>query len=391
MAPGHAHPFFSALLIAVLLLFAGIPSSGGQTTTPIAAARPERPTVTCTACLVLDDTGRVLFGRKIHHSLPNASTTKMVTALLVMRDAQLDDVVTVSGEAAGVGEGGLDLAAGESYIVEDLLHALLMSSSNDAAVALAEHVSGSEDAFVTEMNSFVTGLGLEDTSFQTAHGLDTPGHHASASDLAAIGGELLQDATLARIVATDGYSITPVGTEREIPVDNRNLLIGTYQGAIGIKTGFTDDAGNVLVAAAVYRGRTLISVVMHSEDSFEDSEELLDFGFARLARGILVKAGTPVAGLVYDPAGAVSVLATDTVRDLYRPEDVEILFEPEEDVRLPLNAGETIGTIKVLGAGLLLAEMPAVTATTVEASSSSPAGSMMSGVLSFVASLFGRG
>ena len=174
----------TASLCVVLLLI-------GSGAAARAAAGP--PQVTCEACLVVDENGRALFQRAAATLLPNASTTKMTTALVVVSRAELDDVVVVSDRAAGTGGGGLDLAPGSRYVVRSLLFALLLTSSNDAAVALAEHVGGSEAAFVAAMNRYVAELGARDTNYVTAHGLDTPGHGSSARDLALIATELLDD------------------------------------------------------------------------------------------------------------------------------------------------------------------------------------------------------
>ncbi|MGH2820092.1 MAG: D-alanyl-D-alanine carboxypeptidase family protein, partial [Actinomycetota bacterium] len=241
-----------------------------------------RPAVSCEACLVVDDRGRVLWSRHPRRRLPNASTTKMATALVVLRDADPSEVVTVSGAAAATGGGGLDLEPGETYTVEALLEAMLLTSSNDAAVALAEHVTGSAGAFVEDMNVLAGRLGARDTHFVTPHGLDVAGHHSSAADLALIARRLLADDLLAEIVATAGTSIE--GPRGLIPLENRNPLLEGYGGALGVKTGYTALAGNVLVAAARRGGRTVTTVAMDSIDAAEDSRALLDHGFARLRR-----------------------------------------------------------------------------------------------------------
>ena len=246
-----------------------------------ASARPRPPDVTCEACVVVDETGRTLWARAQHAPRPNASTTKMVTALVTVRSVGLDEKVTVSPVAAATGGGGVDLVAGERYTVEALLHALLMTSSNDAAVALAEHVAGSEGAFVDQMNDLLEDLGAHDTAFVTSHGLDAPGHVASAIDLAIIGLEVLEEPPLARIVATAETTIQ--GGSRPVRLENTNPLLETYSGAVGIKTGMTSLAGEVLVAAARRDGFLVVAVAMGSTDVAADGRALLDFGFDAMA------------------------------------------------------------------------------------------------------------
>ncbi len=342
-----------------------------------APAVAKKPNLTCTACLLLTDDGTVLFSRKVDEALPNASTTKMVTALLVREKLSLEQEITVSEAAAGVGEGGQDLIPGDTFSTEELLYTLLLTSSNDAAVALAEAASGSEAAFVEEMNSYMDEIGAPSSHFVTPHGLDRPGHEASASDLAVIAQVLLADPLLARIVRTASTTIQSQAGPLEL--ENRNLLLNTYRGAIGVKTGFTDDAGNVLVSAAERRGVRLIAVVMHSEDSFIDSRALLNHGWEKLRRTVLVAAGDPVGAVVFDPAGGVAIEAAETVRGVGHPEDVRLLFDEGDEVGT--------GQVHVLVAGHLVATVPA--------SMSAPeaedrAGGFFAGLLHFAAQVTGR-
>jgi serine-type D-Ala-D-Ala carboxypeptidase (penicillin-binding protein 5/6) len=309
------------------------------------AAAQEDPTgVTCTACLVVDDTGHVLFARNASTMLPNASTTKMTTALLVVAEADPAEDVVVSASAAATGGGGLDLHAGEIFSVEALLYALLLDSSNDAAVALAEHVAGSQGAFVDEMNDLAAELGATDTNYVTAHGLDMPGHGSSARDLALIAGELLDDPLLADIVATTDAQIDgPAGL---IPIENRNVLLEGYAGLTGVKTGFTAGAGNVLVAAAERDGRTLISVAMDSVDAFADSRVLLDHGWDQLARTVLLPRGKRVAALVFDQ-GSTDVVAADPVRDAIDPTQIDFTFHQDSALPMPVSPGDVVGRVVV--------------------------------------------
>lgn len=313
------------------------------------AAAPERPQVTCRACFLIDDTGRVLFARAADDELANASTTKMVTALVVSRAPGLKDETTISRRAAATGEGGFDLQPGQSYAVSDLLYALLLSSSNDAAVALAEHVAGSEAAFVIKMNRLGDELGLDHTNFVTPHGLDRRGHYSSAGDLASIAVAVLRDRQLAEIVGTRRTTVSTEGGPSAI--QNTNPLLKGYRGAVGVKTGMTDEAGNVLVAAAVRHDRRLVAVAMHSKDAGRDATRLLDFGFAVLRRTVLVKPGTLVGHVVFDPGGSVGAATPRPIRGLARPGEVDLVFEPGVRLELPVEEGEVVGSVTVVAAG----------------------------------------
>lgn len=312
----------------------------------------------CEACLVVADTGDVLFKRNAHAELPNASTTKMMTALLTVR-AEVGGDVRISEAAASAGGGGLDLKPGELWSVESLLTALLLSSSNDAATALAEHVSGSEKDFVAAMNAEARQMKLRHTAFVTAHGLDVEGHYSSASDLAVIAQELLEQPTLRSIVGRSEARID--GPDGTVTLENSNLLLESYQGAVGIKTGYTQGAGNALVSAAVRADRTIIGVVLRSADSFADSRALLDYGFAKLRRTVLLKRGTEVGTVVLDPAGSIRASAARTVRGLEAADTIEVSFAPARTYDLPLEPTDVVGAIVVRSDGRVVDQVPAVT------------------------------
>lgn len=351
--------------------------------TPAGAA----PEVSCAACIVVDDTGRTLFARSANVMRANASTTKMTTALVTLRAVDPDDPVIVSAGAAATPGGGLALEAGEVLSVEALLHALLLTSSNDAAVALAEHVSGSEEAFVERMNAYARSIGAAATNYVTAHGLDMPGHGSSARDLATIAAALLEVPLLARIVARTEASIeTPAGTAL---LENRNVLLEGYQGATGVKTGFTADAGHVLVASAERDGRRLIAVAMGSVDATADAAALLDHGWAQLERTMLLEPGIAVGALVFEH-GSTEVRAARGVRGSDSPDEVAVQFVPDATIRIPVSPGEVVGQVTVSTAGGLLSTVDAVATSGIEPEATSWVSEAFAGLLRAAGSLVGE-
>jgi D-alanyl-D-alanine carboxypeptidase (penicillin-binding protein 5/6) len=335
----------------------------------------------------VDDTRRVLYEKNAGAVRANASTTKMATALVVASEVPPDDRVLVSATAATIGGGGLDLHAGEVFSVEALLHALLLTSSNEAAVALAEHVSGSERAFVDMMNEYSRSIGALDTHFVTAHGLDMPGHGSSARDLATIAAELLDVERLARIVARTEVAIdAPSGRTL---LENRNLLLESYPGATGVKTGFTADAGNVLVASAERAGRRVIAVAMDSVDATADAIALLDLGWLLLERTVLLARGAQVGALVFEQ-GSTEVRAASRVRGSLRPADVAIEFIPDPNVRMPVYRGEIVGRVIVISNGRQVTSVDAVAADAIQPSEASWASDVFAGLLRAVGSLVGE-
>ena len=313
-------------------------------TQPLEALAPlSPPEVTAEAWLLWDDTfQRELGSLQANEARAMASTTKMMTALVALENSNLDDEVIVSEDAAAIGESEIDLVPGETWRMEDLLRALLLRSANDAAVAIAEHVGGSVPGFVRLMNETAVELGLADSHFMNPHGLDQEGHFSSARDLlntALIG---MEDPLFAEIVGTRSSTFpgTPDGEERV--ASTTNALLSTFEGAIGVKTGFTDDAGLTMVAAAERDGRRLYAIVMGSSDHFADAAALLRYGFN--AFGLLnVVAGGQILAEQRGPDGTTDVAATDDVEFFASSEqadDVDLIIEYDE-------AGEAVVIVEV--------------------------------------------
>lgn len=262
--------------IAGLALVALVPPPGGF---PPSAPAPELPQLTAQAWVLYDATNDVVLAEQdARDARPMASVTKVMTALVVRDEAQLDQRTRISETAAAIGESEIGLAPGEVWEVEELLEAMLIRSGNDAAVALAELVGGSVAGFADLMNAKAEDLGLEASHFVNPHGLDDPDHYASAMDLVVLADALLEDPILSRIVRTRliRFKPDPLGVERK--AKNTNRLLGVFPGVVGMKTGFTGRAGRVLISVLERNDRTFIGVVMASEDHFADSRELLEYG-----------------------------------------------------------------------------------------------------------------
>jgi D-alanyl-D-alanine carboxypeptidase (penicillin-binding protein 5/6) len=369
------------LRVVLSLILVAVPSLPR----PVAGAQAPSVEVSCRACLIVDGDGTTIWARRAEEPVAVASATKMVTALVVRARADLADEVEVSATAAAIPGGRLSLVAGESFSVAELLYGMLMNSSNDAAVALAEHVAGSEQAFVDEMNLMAQELGAGDSHFVTAHGLDRPGHLSTARDLALFATEVLADPFLAEIVGTFRFEIE--GSLRTVELENTNVLLESYPGMIGVKTGFTSDAGNVLVAAAERRGRRIITVALGSVDHFADTVALLDHGFAVLRETVLLQRGTPVASLVVAGGGAGAIVAGRSVRGLDDPATVAIDYRPDPGAAPPFEAGQVVGRVVVTSRGRVLARVTAVTESPVEAAQDGGVAGLLAGVIGAVGRL----
>lgn len=246
------------------------------------AAEPEDPPlITAYAAAVVEaPCGATLYGLNETLRLAPASLVKMMTAIVALEHAQPDEIVKIETDAAALSLAAdataMGLRPGDRLPLIDLFYGLLLRSGHDAALVIADHVAGGEAAFVSLMNEKAAALGLRDTNFANVSGLDHPDQWVSSLDAALIGAELLKEPLLAEAVAAGEYQ--PAWTRG--PMENLNLLLGNYPGAIGVKTGFTDAAGHTIVAAADRNGRRLIASVLHSEDLYVDVAALLDWAFA---------------------------------------------------------------------------------------------------------------
>ena len=245
-----------------------------------AASGPGRTVGARYAILVDAASGTVLWGRRSRASAPPASLTKMLTALAVRASLEQDGLTTASRVSARQPARRLALRRGQRLTVEQALKALMIVSANDVAVMLAEAAGGSVARFSRAMDAESELLGLRASSWRNPNGLDAPGHRSTAFDLAILSRAVLRDRWLARVVRMRKAAFTAPSGRRHTLIARSRFLRG-YRGAVGIKTGFTDDAGHCLAAAATRGGRTLIAVVLHSPDNAADAGRMLDWGFGR--------------------------------------------------------------------------------------------------------------
>lgn len=241
------------------------------------------------AVVVEASTGRVLYQNNAYSVMPMASTTKILTAITVIRHVAADKVVAVDKRAVGVEGSSIYLREGEQWRVEDLLYGLMLRSGNDAAVQLAITTAGSVEAFAALMNDTAAMSGAYHSHFVNPHGLHHPDHYTTAYDLACITAYAMRDPLFARIVATKSHTFR-VGQETRVFV-NKNKMLSGYEGAVGVKTGYTTVAGRCLVAAATREGMTLISVVLNEYDMWYRSADLLDAAFAQYTLAPVWQAG----------------------------------------------------------------------------------------------------
>lgn len=325
------------------------------------------------SALLMDvTTGTVLYEQNSHDALPPASVTKVMTMLLIMEaidsgKISWDDTVTASEEAAAKGGSQIYLKAGETMSVSDMVKSIAVSSANDCACAMAEHLAGSEGAFVQQMNQRAEELGMEDTNFVNCTGLDDSEdakvHLTSAHDIATMSAELLKNHPDIQKFTTIWMDTVRGGT---FGLSNTNKLVRFYNGATGLKTGFTSGAGYCLSASAEREGLSLVAVVMGAETSqnrFAACKQLLDYGFANYAlvqpeipdsQTVPVKLGTEAAVKAV-PSGPDAVLI-----DKGQKSSVTTETELLPEIAAPVSQGQRLGTLTVKAGEQILAQIPLV-------------------------------
>jgi D-alanyl-D-alanine carboxypeptidase (penicillin-binding protein 5/6) len=348
-----------------------VPPSGSPSPFPTVLETPKPaptpPRVTAGSAILQDlSTGQVLYAKADGRRRPIASVTKIMTALLALEEVDPSVRATVSANAASQLGAELGLTVGERLSVRNLLYASMLQSSNDAAVALAERVAGTESAFVSAMNARVGEMGLRDTLFLGPTGLDDGGY-STAREVAAITRAAYGWPLFAKIARTRFRSIpAPSGPDRRI--QNRNVLLWLYSPTIGVKTGFTSAAGHCLVAAARFETTELLAVVLGApEDAFSDGAALLDYGFRRFRRVTFLDRGESLGTLSVEGASVEAVAAEELVR-LVREDHVDTIeyeLRPAEDLRLPILAGQKVGREVVFVNGKRVAGVDAVAAAPV--------------------------
>ena len=333
-------------------------------------------TLTSHAALLMEKTtGQILYAQNEHEALPPASVTKIMTVLLTMEAIDsgriaLADVVTVSAYAAGMGGSQVFLAEGEQITVDDLLKGVCVSSGNDAAVALAEHVAGVTELFVEQMNNRARELGMNDTHVDNCTGLTAEGHVTSAHDIALMSRELLLHHPEVRNYTTIWMDTLRNGT---FGLSNTNTLIRFYDGATGLKTGFTREAGYCISATAERDGMELIAVIMKgntSDSRNADAKTLLNYGFSTYALvNIQPEEPLPVLPVVLGTADTVSAVLPEEGRTLLLEKSqtggLTQTVELPETVTAPVCAGDRLGTLTVSREGTVALAIPIVAGETV--------------------------
>ena len=352
--------------LGVAMALAGALAGAQAATGEASGATPARSLHAASAIVIDASSGDVLFRRNAGRRRAIASTTKLMTALVVLSRDDRRQVFAAPPYSAAPAESQIDLRAGERMTVRDLLTALLLESANDAAEDLAVNTSGSVRAFVREMNVRAARLGLRDTHYANPIGLDEPGNFSTAADLALLARRLMANRSFAAIVRRPRARLRSGDHSRV--VHNRNLLVGRYPFVTGVKTGHTVQAGYVLVGSASARGARVITVVLgEPSEAARDADTvfLLRFGLSRFRRVQALRAGATLARVPiahHDRARARLIVTRGVRLTVRRGERPAIRIEAPDEVSGPLPPGRRVGLASVVYRGRAVATVPLVTA-----------------------------
>ncbi len=319
------------------------------------------------AVLMDAKTGRVLWGKNETTVLPMASTTKIMTAIIALENGNLNDTVKVSKRASIAPQVKMNLQTGEEIKLEHLLYALMLQSSNDAAVAIAEHISGSVEEFCKTMTEKAKKLGANDTIFETPNGLDSENHHSTAYDMALITRYAIENEQFMKIINTKSYDCK--SNLKSYVITNKNRLLNEYNGANGVKTGFTGKAGQCFVGAAIRDDMQLISVVLASgwgnqgkEQKWKDTKKILNYGFDNYKYENIITKGQSTGDILVDRSKTEKV-GTYFEESFMLPlnkdekESIYIDYLKPDVIRAPVEQGQSLGKAKVYINGKLQKEI----------------------------------
>ncbi|MBQ8556331.1 MAG: D-alanyl-D-alanine carboxypeptidase [Clostridia bacterium] len=338
-----------ALAVSALLLFP-------------CRAQAEEVGTSAAACVIIDEaTGRVLLEHNADASLPMASTTKVMTALLALENGDLDAPVTCSRNAFGVPGTSIYLAQGETLTLRDMLYGLMLASGNDAATAIAEHIGGTVEDFCAMMTARAAELGCTGTVFLTPHGLPCEGHYTTAQDLALIAREAMTHDFFREVVGTTRATIPWEGRDYDRVLNNKNKLLTTYEGATGIKTGYTKKAGRCLVFGAERNGMRIIGVVLNCYDWFNEAARLMDMAFERYEAVTMLEAGDIAGTLPVAMSNNMTVdavLASDLKGVAAKGSIPTVEIDLPDTLEAPVLTGQQLGTARLISGGVTICETP---------------------------------
>ena len=312
-------------------------------------------------CVMNSVTGEIVAEKESDTKLPMASTTKIMTLLVALENSNPEDVVTVSKTAVSEEGSSAYLKPGARITMRDLCYGLMLNSGNDAAVAIAEHISETTDDFAEFMNDTAKRTGILNTHFVNPNGLHDDNHFTTASDLARLTRYALQNDTFREIVSSGMYTSTmlmPDGTIQNVEYINHNRLLREYDGCVGVKTGFTKISGRCLVSAAERDGALYVAVTLNSPNDWKEHKQMLDYAFSDCETVMAVKKGECIKRIKSENDQCALVAADDFVIPYNGGQhNINLSLNLPDKMDMPLNKGEKIGFIDIISDGRKVGEV----------------------------------
>ena len=334
-----------SLLVLLFCLFSFVAFSKSQFSVSAKSAALYEPT-----------SGEFIYSKNKDAPLPMASTTKIMTALVALRECDnLEEEIEIEERAVGIEGSSAYFAGGEIFTLSDLLHIMMLRSANDAAYQIAYSVSGDIDSFAELMNETAKDLGLKNTSFTNPAGFDNENHYTTAGELAIITAEAMKYREFSDIVAKKSYTATDIASGEGKLFVNHNKLLSMYDGCVGVKTGYTKKSGRSLVSAATRDGVTLIAVTINAPNDWSDHEKMLDYGFSELEFSDCVKSRELCFELPVVNSKTTAVYArpaSDFGFVARRGGVTDVLYDLPKYLIAPVCRGDTVGKITVKHNGI---------------------------------------
>lgn len=343
---------------------------------PPAASTPPAPRLHAAAACVMDaGSGRILYGKCETSPLPMASTTKIMTCILALENGNMQDPVTFSSKAASMPKVRLGAGKGKTFLLGDLLYSLMLESHNDTAVAIAEHLGNSVEGFAAMMNAKASELGMNQTNFVTPNGLDAEGHASTPADMCRLASYACNNQAFLELIRTPSRTIRETSGKGSYSLTNHDAFLTSYEGAIGIKTGFTNKAGYCFVGAARRNSLTLVSCVLGSgwppnkSYKWTDTKALMNLGFENFSmKNIPVRDLSAYSIAVENgKADAVAIRQPEIPSFLLSSSDtIDICYSLPSRIQAPVRQGTAIGEIQILVNGSPLGNYPVYPSEDVE-------------------------
>ncbi len=340
--------------------------------TPMVCAAPKPPNISAKSAIVIEaSTGMILYEKNAETIRYPASTTKIMTLITALEHGNMDEVLSVSANASNTEGSSIYLEVGERLKMVDMLYGVMLHSGNDATVAVAEHISGSVEKFAQLMTKKAHSIGAVHTHFTNPSGLPDPKHYSTARDLAIITAYGYKNPLFRKIVGTQHNTIPWNNKGYDRDLYNENKLLWTYNGANGVKTGYTDDAGLCLVSGAVRNNIQVIAVVLDADQMWVDSKALLDFGFSKLRPVELFKQGAVLqtSRVANGKSSSVQLVAASELRvpvsDGGR-EQFQVVPEVPASLEAPIAAGQKLGVARVLYKGAEITKIDLIAVENIE-------------------------